>query len=223
MKRVPANRFVLFLLVAAGGLAWDLYTKHAVFADLGYPAGMPVLVRGQHQVFDHPLRTEGVSKLYLEGWTKFRLFTSFNHGALWGVGQEFTWVFAALSVVAVAGVLFWLFVHGAARSLWLTISLGLVMAGTLGNLYDRLGLHGYADQQGATIRAVRDFLLFTFGDYNWPVFNFADAFLVTGAIMLVLQSFTPQGVEEKPGSGSAESETRVPEAVAAPGAAQDTR
>ncbi len=42
---------------------------------------------------------------------------------------------------------------------------------------------------GIPIFAVWDFILFTFGGWPWPVFNFADVFLVTGAVMLVLQSF----------------------------------
>jgi hypothetical protein len=57
---------------------------------------------------------------------------------------------------------------------------------------------------GQTRYAVRDFLLFTFGNpetqihqrYHYPVFNFADAFLVTGAIMLVIKSFQAEEDEE---------------------------
>jgi signal peptidase II len=85
----------------------------------------------------------------------------------------------------------WLFAFSAARSLWLTIALALILGGTLGNLYDRIGLHGCRDTQGANIAAVRDFLLFTFGDFHWPVFNFADVFLVSGASMLVVHSLFP--------------------------------
>jgi signal peptidase II len=123
----------------------------------------------------------------------FRLFTSFNEGALWGMGQGYTWLFATLSIVAAIGILFWLFVAGAARSLWLTIALAFIMAGTLGNLYDRMGQHRCTELNPVTgipeqIYAVRDFLLFTFGRFHWPVFNFADVFLVTGAILLVVQS-----------------------------------
>lgn len=186
MTGVPANRWLAFLSIAAGGLAWDLYSKAAVFNDLGYP----------HQV---SLWTSE----YFGGWMTFRLFTSFNHGALWGIGQGYTSLFAGLSVVAVFGVLYWLFVVGAARSWWLTVALGLILAGTLGNLYDRLGWHGCTDRDtGATLFAVRDFLLFTFGDFHWPVFNFADVFLVTAAVMLVLQSFRPASHEPASTSGS---------------------
>lgn len=196
MKPVPASRYVVFALLAGGGLFWDLFSKHTVFRDLGYPADYVQRhvqkriepVPGKHTLFDAPAHHEGVSDPYLQGWTSFRLWTSFNEGALWGIGQGWTWLFALLSIVAAAGVLYWLFVHGAAISWWLTAALSLIMAGTLGNLWDRLALHGCV-VDGKLMYGVRDFLLFTFGKFPWPVFNFADVFLVTGAIMLVLQSF----------------------------------
>jgi signal peptidase II len=97
-------------------------------------------------------------------------------------------LFVVLGLLAIAAVLYWLFAHGAARSLWLTASLALIIAGTVGNLFDRAGLPGCEDPAGNRIYAVRDFLLFTFGGWPWPVFNFADVFLVTGACLLVLQS-----------------------------------
>jgi signal peptidase II len=212
MKRVPIHRFVLFVAIAAAGLAGDLYSKSAVFADLGYPGGGAPLVRGEHVRFAHPLGFEGESKPFLEGWMTFRLFTSFNQGALWGVGQGYTWLFSTLSLAAAVGIVYWLFVRGAAASAWLTASLAFVMAGTMGNLYDRLGLHGYVDRNGTTILAVRDFLLFTFGDFHWPVFNFADSFLVTGAIMLVLHSLMSTEAPRE-ARGVAASEEAIPAAV----------
>ncbi|MBW3539885.1 MAG: signal peptidase II, partial [Planctomycetes bacterium] len=187
LRPVPKSRLLVFLLLAGAGLVWDLWTKHAIFAELGYPGGNPV-VAGRHEVFPHPPFRHGETLYFLDGWLKFRLFTSFNEGALWGLGQGWTAVFAALSVAAFAFIVYWLFFRGAAGSLWLTVALGFITAGTLGNLFDRLGLHGYHKQNGEPWRAVRDFLHFQFGTFNWPVFNFADVFLVTGAIMLVLQS-----------------------------------
>jgi signal peptidase II len=173
MKRAPANRCYCFVLLTGIGLLWDLYTKHIVFRDLGFPGRSSDWV---YRWFDDAIT--------------FRLFTSFNEGALWGFGQGYAWAFATLSIIAVFGVVYWLFFFGAARSWWLTLSLAFVMAGTLGNLFDRLALH-QCIVDGAIKYAVRDFLLFTFGTFHWPVFNFADVFLVTGAIMLVLQSFMP--------------------------------
>jgi signal peptidase II len=175
MTRVPANRYAIFCLIASGGFLFDLWSKNTVFDWLGYP--------------------HGVSKAYIDSWVTFRFYTSFNHGALWGLGQGFSWLFASLSIVAIIAVVYWLFVRGAAVSLWLTVSLAAIMSGTLGNLWDRLGLHGCIDNNGDPLFAVRDFLLFTFGKFPWPVFNLADVFLVTGAVMLVLQSF---GSEKQP-------------------------
>ena len=112
-----------------------------------------------------------------------------NEGALWGVGQGYAWVFASLSLFAIGGIVYWLFFYGAGRSWWLTVALALIMSGTIGNLYDRIGWHGcIKPETGEPWYAVRDFLLFTFGGWPWPIFNFADVFLVTGAIMLILQS-----------------------------------
>jgi len=53
------------------------------------------------------------------------------------------------------------------------LSYSLLIGGIVGNLFDRV-LYGY----------VIDFLSFKFGDYYFPVFNFADTFIVVGAIIL---------------------------------------
>jgi signal peptidase II len=172
MARAPASRVALFAVLAAGGLAADLASKKVIFDRLG-----PV---------------DGTTGWLLDGWLKFRLYTTFNHGALWGVGQGMTWLFAVLSVAAVSGVFYWLFRGGAAKSLWLTVALALITAGTLGNLWDRAGMHGIAGPDGLPVFAVRDFLHFRFGKFDWAIFNLADMFLVTGATMLGLQSLMPE-------------------------------
>ena len=124
MTPVPRNRYVWFFLLAILGLTVDLWSKSAVFGQLGYPGGRSAWTHG-----------------FFGDWGSVCFLTSINEGALWGMGQGYTWLFALLSIVAVAGVSVWLFVYRAANSLWLTIALGLIMAGTLGNLYDRLGWH----------------------------------------------------------------------------------
>ncbi len=44
---------------------------------------------------------------------------------------------------------------------------------------------------GHPVFAVRDFLHFRFGSFDWAVFNLADVFLVCGATMLGLHSLRP--------------------------------
>lgn len=188
MTAVPSSRYWCFGLLAAGGLGSDLLSKWWVFAELGAP----------HRDSDWSYATD-----FLWGRFEFRLSTVFNKGALFGIGQGFSWLFALLSVVAVAGILYWLFVRGQARSWWLTITLGLILAGALGNLYDRLHLHGWTDDRGNPEYGVRDFLNCTIPgvefagslrprlrpEYHWPVFNLADVYLVAGAVLLTLYSF----------------------------------
>ena len=179
LNDIPVFNWGLFLILSPLLLCWDLYSKRLVFSTLGYP----------HRQSESWL-------VWLWGENVFRLMTSFNHGALWGMGQGLSAVFALLSVGAAIAVVYWLFVARGAQSLWLTVSLTFVMAGTLGNLYDRLGLHGLRNQDSGAIEyAVRDFLYFEI--INWPIFNFADTFLVTGAIMLLIQSFQAEVAAEK--------------------------
>lgn len=171
LNGIPLLNCMVFLVLSPLLLTWDLLSKWLVFSTLGYP----------HRQSDSWF-------VWLWGKDVFRLMTSFNHGALWGMGQGYSAIFAILSIVAAVAVVYWLFFARGARSLWLTVSLAFVMAGTLGNLFDRLGLHGLRDELTGQIEyAVRDFLYFQV--INWPIFNFADTFLVTGAIMLLIQSF----------------------------------
>ena len=67
---------------------------------------------------------------------------SLNPARLFGLGQGYWPVFAALSVAAAVAIFVWLFFVGAARDWLLCVAMGLVTAGILGNLYDRLALHG---------------------------------------------------------------------------------
>ncbi|WP_207397845.1 signal peptidase II [Bremerella alba] len=157
---VPVSRYVLFLTLAIAGCVIDLWSKSAVFAWLGMP--------GQNRFY-----------WLIEPYIGFQ--TSLNEGALFGLGQGYTSVFAMFSVVAALGILFWLFVAKAAHDVILTTALGLITGGIFGNLYDRLGIWGQP--------AVRDFILFRYNEqYVWPNFNIADALLVCGAILMLWHS-----------------------------------
>ncbi len=165
---MPVNRYVLFFLLAAGGLAADLITKSQVF---------------KHH-FD-PLDSS-VSHWWIDG--VFGIQTSFNGGALFGIFQGGSFWLAALSLVALSAILIWMFGFKLARSPYLTVALGLITGGILGNLYDRMGFGYVPLHPQETMYHVRDWIHFRLEGvpfFNpWPNFNIADSLLVTGAIML---------------------------------------
>jgi signal peptidase II len=173
---VPANRYFAFFAIAIVGCAIDLATKHWMFAHLGMPG------------------PESSTWWIWDGVFGFQ--TSLNEGALFGLGQGFSWLFAVLATGAAVGIVVWLFGTGAARDWLLTIALAIVTVGILGNLYDRVGLPGLRwnefyppHQPGEPVYAVRDFILVMIGSYHWPNFNIADPCLVGGAALLVWHAF----------------------------------
>ena len=103
-----------------------------------------------------------------------------NSGAAFGLlrGQAGLFIVVAAVVVAII-VIYSRFVE---YETWLTrLALGLMLAGALGNLVDRLTQNGM----------VTDFLLFSAPIagrvYEWPAFNVADTCIVVGTILLALQ------------------------------------
>lgn len=103
-------------LVAIVGLALDLWTKHLAFTRLSA----------------NPADEHGW--IAIPGLMSFR--RSLNPGALFGLGKGLTPIFIGASILALAFVLF-LFINSARSRRSLHVALALVLAGALGNLYDR--------------------------------------------------------------------------------------
>ena len=61
------------------------------------------------------------------------------------------------------------------------LSHGLLLGGIIGNLIDRI-IYGY----------VIDYLDFMIFNYNFPIFNLADTFIVIGCIILVINSYAKE-------------------------------
>jgi signal peptidase II len=175
MRAVSISRYVVYLLFAAVGCTVDLTTKKWVFEWLEQP---------------------GASSHIFWLWRGHVGFqTSLNEGALFGLGQGNVLLFTILSMAAAVAIPLWLFYAGAAVDWMLTIAMGCVTAGILGNLYDRLGLHGLrcmdADRLGEPVYAVRDFVLLQVNNsLRWPNFNVADSLLVCGAALLLWHAAT---------------------------------
>ncbi|MBA2757959.1 MAG: signal peptidase II [Chloroflexi bacterium] len=112
-----------------------------------------------------------------------RLVNSQNSGALFGLFKDQALPFGIVSI-GVVGLIVWY--HGSSgRNPLLSVALGLLLGGALGNMIDRLRL-GY----------VVDFVDAGVGDLRWYTFNVADA-AISGAILLLIL------VALRPAKGSA--------------------
>lgn len=191
--RLPTSRYALFFLPCLIGVLADLGTKWYVFDKFFDPA------KADSQ---SPMFGRQAVHWWVDGI--FGIQTSTNPGALFGMGSGYSWVFACFAFVALAGILIWLFMLGAAHDRWLTFSLGMISGGILGNAYDRIGLGHLASYPDSVKNNVRDWIYFylegvPFFD-PWPNFNIADSLLVCGAIMLFIHAIfyaEPDGKIEK--------------------------
>ncbi len=202
-------------LIAAIGLAFDLWTKAWAFSNI----------------------EADEARDFIPNLMVFQ--RSLNPGALFGMGKGMAPIFIGASFFALGFVLF-LFISSTKQRRSLHIALGMILAGSLGNLYDRSFV--LADQitdveknesfigivieeessdrylkvgaafDGALPRliprervevtpvpVVRDFLRFTpkvGGKPVWPwIFNIADTLLVAGVILLLINFWLERRIE----------------------------
>lgn len=171
---------VLFIFLAGGGLAADLWTKSYMFANY-WPYN-------QHPN-DWPI--SHAPHWWIDGI--FGVQTSTNGGALFGMMQGYQVIFVTLSLLAMVGLLLWLFGFGAWRDRLLLCCLGLITGGILGNLYDRLGLWHDANTPEDFHYHVRDWIHFRLQGIPyfdpWPNFNIADSLLVVGVLLMLVHNF----------------------------------
>jgi signal peptidase II len=148
-----------FLVPAVLGIWADLATKHWAF-----PQPLDLAVQANGRFAQHPWQAiPGV--LTVE--------TVLNAGGVFGQMQGWAGFLAIFSAAAVLAIIY-AFVRSRRQQIWVHIALGLILAGALGNLYDR-----------ARFGVVRDFLRFNTSWYPF-VFNVADVLLCIGVPLLLL-------------------------------------
>lgn len=147
-------RWLLFLGLAAAVVALDQLSKAWIVASI--QPGESISVVGD----------------------LVRLIHSRNSGGLFGAFQDAAPVFAVVSV-GVIGLIVWY--HGRSGPSWyLSIALGLLLGGAIGNLIDRIR-YGY----------VVDFVDAGIGNIRFYTFNLADAAISCALLLLVLASVRP--------------------------------
>ena len=166
-RRLPARRWKLLAAVALLGLVADIVTKSVVVATL--QPWEPVELLG--------------------GMVYFQLLR--NPAAAFGLGEGMTPLLTVFAMLVAVGI-GW-FARKIRTPGW-AIGFGLVLAGALGNLVDRLfrppgPFHGH----------VVDFVsVFAPNGEVWPVFNIADSCICVGAVLIVVLSLFGRDHEGNP-------------------------
>jgi signal peptidase II len=147
-------RWILFAALAAAIIVADQLTKAWIVANVD-PA-RPTVILGDN----------------------LRLVVSHNTGALFGLFRDQAALFALLSI-GVIGLIAWY--HGrTGRSTYMTLALGLLLGGAIGNFIDRFRL-GY----------VVDFVDAGIGNLRWYTFNVADSAISTALLLLLAVAIWP--------------------------------
>ena len=105
-----------------------------------------------------------------------------NSGALFGLLPQSAPIFAIVSL-GVTGLIV-VYHRKAGRGILVTIALGLLLGGAIGNLLDRLN-HGY----------VVDFVDMGIGTWRFYTYNLADACITTSIVMLLVMAVIPSIAE----------------------------
>jgi len=149
------RRWLLFAALGVGVLVIDQLSKAAITANLAPSQSVDVLG----------------SWLRIVYWT--------NSGILFGMLPQSAPAFAIVSA-AVVGLIV-LYHAKAGRGLVITIALGLLMGGALGNLIDRL-------HYGAVV----DWVDMGVGGWRFWTYNFGDAAITIAILLLIVLSVFPK-------------------------------
>lgn len=99
-----------------------------------------------------------------------------NRGAAWGMLEGQMWLFYIVTAVVVVGIIYYFHKEAKGHRLF-SISLMLLLGGAIGNFIDRLVSGEVVDFISVLIPII---------DYDFPIFNIADASLSVGVVTLII-------------------------------------
>ena len=104
-----------------------------------------------------------------------------NTGGAWSILSGHTWLLILVSLFIIIFIVMYVY-RNKTKNKFELFGYSMILGGAIGNFVDRI-IYGY----------VIDFLDFNIFGYDFPIFNFADTFIVIGVLILVVSSF---GVRE---------------------------
>ena len=109
-----------------------------------------------------------------------------NDGMAFGINFPFGYfIFTTVSILLTA-FLFWYLWSVRNHSIIIRLGIGLIIAGAIGNLIDRI-----------LLGEVIDFLDFMIGDFHWYVFNLADSYVTVGMGLVLFDSIVLEKKRER--------------------------
>lgn len=100
-----------------------------------------------------------------------------NTGAAFSILDGNTLLVTIIGIVIIIMIIWYLYKNKVNKMID-KIGYSLILGGSIGNLFDRV-CYGY----------VRDFIDIQIGEYNYPIFNLADSFIVIGVILLFISAW----------------------------------
>ncbi|MDN7244258.1 signal peptidase II [Planococcus shenhongbingii] len=116
------------------------------------------------------------------GWLSHR-----NRGAAWGMLEGQMWLFAIITVAVVAGILWYFHKHATGKPLF-QLSLMVLLGGAIGNFIDRMLRGEVVDFVDVLIPVI---------NYDFPIFNVADAALTVGVVLMIIFIIIDEKQEKK--------------------------
>ncbi|MDW0109295.1 signal peptidase II [Sporosarcina aquimarina] len=110
-----------------------------------------------------------------------------NRGAAWGMLEGQMWLFAIVTIVVVGGIVYYFQKEGKNNPLF-AWSLMLLLGGAVGNFIDRMVRGEVVDFVSVLVPVI---------NYDFPIFNVADASLTAGVILVIIYLFLDEKKNKK--------------------------
>lgn len=151
--------FIINCILILVLFAIDIYTKRLAFS----------------YVRDIKLKTSGIHT-HIQVNSFLNIVQVINTGVSFGMFNSLEYGRYILSIITVIIVSIVSYLLWKENTKYTSITYSFIIAGGLGNLYDRL-----------TYGGVFDFLDFHIGEYHWPAFNIADSLICIAVAIIVLE------------------------------------
>ncbi|CEG22408.1 Lipoprotein signal peptidase [Planococcus massiliensis] len=110
-----------------------------------------------------------------------------NRGAAWGMLEGKMWLFAIITIAVIIGILYYFHKHAKGQPLF-QLSLMIILGGAVGNFIDRMFRGEVVDFVDVLIPVI---------NYDFPIFNVADAALTVGVVLMIIFVIYDEKQEKK--------------------------